>query len=52
MANENRPDFEREGNAAQRDPENIREQVEALKEKVSGLSDTLGKVEKALEDES
>jgi hypothetical protein len=52
MANEPHSDFGSERNEAQSSPENIRERVEALKEKVSGLSDTLGDVERTLKEES
>ena len=52
MDNQPHSDFEPKRNEPQNGPENIRERVEALKEKVSGLSDTLGAVEKTLEEES
>ena len=51
MPNERESDFTPERNEAESEP-NIHERVEALKEKVSGLTDMLGDVEKTLEEAS
>jgi len=50
MVNERHSNSEPERNEPQSDP-NIHGRIEALKEKASQLSDTLGKIEKALEEE-
>ena len=51
MTNDPHSDSEPKRNETDRDP-NIRGRVEALKEKVSGLNDTLSDIEKTLEEES
>ena len=51
MGTERHSDHKPETNETVSDP-NIHERVEALKEKVSGLAETLGNVEKTLKEES
>jgi hypothetical protein len=51
MSNERDSDFKPERNEAESEPD-IHERVEALKQKVSGLTDTLSDVEKTLEEAS
>lgn len=50
MVNDRHSDSEPNRDETQGDP-SIRERVEMLKEKVSGLSDMLGEVEKTLKEE-
>ena len=51
MANQRHSDQKPEPTEAASDP-NLRERVEALKEKVSGLTETLGNIENTLKEES
>ena len=51
MPSEHHSDSESERNETSGEP-NIRERVERLKEQVSGLSNSLGEVEKTLEEQS